>query len=154
MQFYSFSATRNLALRALGLRATSSSSGTITLLFTGRNGAATRPKKSFLGTALEISGLEKVFYQAVFERVVGKYSDTASGAHQLGSRRQHTAQRRHLLVDLDAQGLEKLCQLFLLLPLVDTRHDHIDQTGRRIDFLHPPGGNYCLGNAAAERNSP
>ena len=44
--FYNFSATRSLALRERGLRACSSASGTMTLLFTGLRGAEVRPKKS------------------------------------------------------------------------------------------------------------
>ena len=43
---YTFSAILSLALRDLGFRSISASSGTITLLLTGRRGAFIRPKKS------------------------------------------------------------------------------------------------------------
>ena len=46
--------------------------------------------------------------------MIGKYHQTPSGAKQLGGRLQHLLQGLHLLIDLDAQGLEQLGHLLLL----------------------------------------
>ncbi len=84
---------------------------------------------------------DKVFYQPVFQRMVGHDHQPPARNQHLGRLDQKIFQRLQLLVHLDAQGLENLRQVFIFFSARDETANGIFQIGNRNDRCIQPRGN-------------
>ena len=80
--------------------------------------------------------------------MVGDYGEPSARFEGFAGLGKELFQCLDFVVDLDAQGLEHLCQLFFLLFWVDKRFDNLQQPGNGCDWRVLAGFGNCRGEFA------